>query len=97
MKVWSKGKNLWMRTIGSTLVGQGIDTVAFVTIACAAGVFPWSIAVSLIVANYIFKVAIEILFTPVTYKIVSILKKVEHEDYYDKDTNFSPFHFGLQK
>ena len=92
MKVWMKGQHLWMRTIGSTLVGQGLDTVVFISIACAFGVFPWSIALSLIVANYIFKVGIEVVLTPATYKVVGFLKRVEHEDYYDKKTDFNPFH-----
>jgi uncharacterized integral membrane protein (TIGR00697 family) len=91
MKVWMSGKHLWMRTIGSTLVGEAVDSTIFVLLACSFGVFPWEIAWSLIVANYIFKVAIEVLFTPVTYRIVSFLKHVEHEDYYDHDTNFNPF------
>jgi len=94
MKVWMKGQHLWMRTIGSTLVGQGLDTVVFILIACAFGVFPWSIALSLIVANYIFKVGIEVILTPMTYKVVGFLKRVEHEDYYDKKTDFNPFHLG---
>ncbi len=91
MKVWMKGRHLWVRTIGSTLIGEGIDSTVFTLIACALGVFPWEIAASLIVANYVFKVAIEILFTPVTYAVVAFLKRSENEDYYDRTTNFSPF------
>lgn len=91
MKVWMEGRYLWMRTIGSTLIGQVFDTVIFITIASALGVFPWSIAWSLIVANYIFKVGIEVLFTPITYRMVAFLKKAEREDYFDRDTNFNPF------
>jgi len=64
-------------------------------VACAFGVFPWSIALSIIVANYIFKVSIEIIFTPVTYRVISWLKRVEHEDYYDTDTDFNPFRVGV--
>jgi uncharacterized integral membrane protein (TIGR00697 family) len=94
MKVFTQGKYLWMRTIGSTLIGEGVDTLTFVSIACAFGVFPWSIALSLIVANYIFKVCIEILFTPMTYQIVGFLKRAENEDYYDRDTDFNPFKIG---
>lgn len=94
MKVRMQGKKLWMRTISSTLVGQGIDTTVFVVIASAVGVFPWSIALMLIMSNYIFKVAIEVLCTPFTYKIVSFLKQKENEDYYDRSTDFSPFHLG---
>ena len=91
MKVATEGRWLWARTIGSTLIGEGIDTVLFVLIATALGVFPWEIALSLIVANCIFKVGIEIIFTPVTYKSVGFLKRAEHEDYYDRETNFNPF------
>jgi queuosine precursor transporter len=91
MKVWTRGRFLWTRTIGSTLVGEGVDSVLFVVIASALGVFPWSLAPSIIVANYIFKVGVEVVFTPVTYRIVTALKRAEHEDYYDVDTNFNPF------
>ncbi len=91
MKIATQGRYLWTRTIGSTLVGQAIDTVLFVVIACALGVFPWALAASLIAANYIFKVTIETLFTPVTYVVVDRFKRAEHEDYYDTDTDFNPF------
>jgi len=91
MKVAMQGRWLWARTIGSTLVGEGIDTVIFVVVATIFGVFPWSIALSLITANYIFKVGIEIIFTPATYALVSFLKQAEEEDYYDRETNFNPF------
>ncbi len=70
---------------------EGIDSILFVSIACAFGVFPWSVALSIIVANYIFKVGIEVIFTPVTYRVVNALKKSEHEDYYDIETDFNPF------
>jgi hypothetical protein len=95
MKVWTHGRYLWSRTIGSTVVGQAIDTVLFVTIACALGVFPWSLALTLIVSNYIFKVGIEVVCTPVTYRVVDFFKRREQEDYYDVDTDFSPFHIGV--
>ena len=91
MKVLTNGRWLWSRTIGSTLVGEGIDTLLFVLIATMLGVFPWGIALSLIVANYIFKVSIEALFTPFTYLIVNWLKRKENEDYFDRDTDFNPF------
>lgn len=90
MKVRMNGKYLWVRTIGSTLVGQALDTSVFVGIACAMSVFPWDIAVSLLISNYIFKVVIEILCTPLTYKVIYMLKQAEQEDYYDTTTNFSP-------
>ena len=91
MKIWTQGRYLWTRTIGSTLVGEAVDSVVFTVVACAFGVFPWSIALSIIVANYIFKVSIEVMFTPVTYRVISWLKRAEHEDYYDVDTDFNPF------
>ncbi len=91
MKVITAGRFLWMRTIGSTLVGEGVDTVIFILTATLFGVFPPEIVLSLIVANYIFKVSIEVLFTPATYAIVNFLKSSEHEDYYDRNTDFNPF------
>lgn len=92
MKVWMEGRQLWMRTIGSTLIGQALDTCIFILLATALGVFPWSLALSLIVANYVFKVGVEIIFTPLTYAVVGFLKRAEQEDYYDRETDFSPFH-----
>ncbi|MFA6259395.1 MAG: queuosine precursor transporter [Candidatus Peribacteraceae bacterium] len=91
MKVWTRGRKLWTRTIGSTLIGQALDTGLFVLIAAAFGVFPWSLVLSLIVANYVFKVGIEAVLTPVTYIVVGILKRAEREDYYDRTTDFTPF------
>jgi uncharacterized integral membrane protein (TIGR00697 family) len=91
MKIFTHGKFLWMRTIGSTLVGEGLDSLIFTLIACSFGVFPWEIALSLIVSNYVFKVSIEVLFTPLTYAIVRFLKHAEQEDFYDRTTNFNPF------
>lgn len=93
LKVTTRGRYLWVRTIGSTLVGEGLDTLVFIMIASAFGVFPWEIALSLIVANYVFKVFIEALMTPLTYRIVNFLKRAEHEDVYDVDTDFNPFKF----
>jgi len=90
MKVWMNGKYLWMRTISSTIVGEGVDTALFVLIAFA-GTMPTSLLVAIIVSNYVFKVGVEVLFTPITYAIVNFLKRKEHEDYYDKNTNFNPF------
>jgi len=90
MKIASRGKWLWMRTIGSTLVGEMLDSLIFVTIAFA-GVLPNELIIALIISNYIFKTGIEIIFTPITYVIVNFLKKAEREDYYDKKTNFNPF------
>jgi len=90
MKILTKGKWLWTRTIGSTLVGELVDSALFILIAFV-GILPGSLLLTLIVSNYVFKTAVEILFTPVTYKVVGFLKKKEFEDYYDTDTNFNPF------
>lgn len=91
MKVLTNGRWLWMRTIGSTLVGQFVDTVMFVAVASAFGVFPWSLFLTLTLTNYLFKCGVEALMTPVTYGVVGFLKRVENEDYYDRGTNFNPF------
>lgn len=94
MKVITAGRWLWMRTIGSTLVGQGIDTILFVSLAMflhVPGFIP-EIWVTLVVTNYLFKVGVESVMTPITYQIVNLLKRVEKEDYFDHNTNFNPFH-----
>lgn len=95
MKVWTEGRWLWSRTIGSTLVGQAVDTTVFMLIATALGVFPPEILLSLIVTNYILKVAFEAMLTPFTYRVVRLLKAAEHEDYYDRDTDFNPFKLSV--
>lgn len=91
MKVLTEGRWLWMRTIGSTLIGQVVDTGIFFLVASALGVFPWSLFLTLVVTNYIFKVGIEVLMTPATYAVVRGLKRAEQEDFYDRDTRFNPF------
>jgi len=91
LKVATRGRWLWMRTIGSTLVGEGLDTVIFVAIASAARVFPWAVFASLVLTNYLFKVAVEAAMTPVTYRIAAVLKRVEGVDVYDAGTDFNPF------
>lgn len=93
MKLLTKGKLLWTRTIGSTIIGEAVDTFTFILVASALGVFPWSLFWSLSVTNYIFKVGIEASVTPLTYWIVNTLKKSEGVNIFDKDTNFSPFKF----
>ena len=90
MKVATNGRWLWTRTIGSTLVGEGVDTLLFVVIAFA-GTLPTSLLVSIIISNYVFKCAIETTATPLTYRLVRFLKRVEREDYYDVGTDFNPF------
>jgi uncharacterized integral membrane protein (TIGR00697 family) len=91
MKILTRGRWLWTRTIGSTIVGELVDTAVFVTIASLFKVFPWSLFLTLLLTNYMFKCGVEALMTPVTYAAVATLKKTEHEDYYDRETNFNPF------
>ena len=91
MKVLTNGRWLWMRTIGSTLVGELVDSVMFVAVASAFQVFPWELFATLVLTNYLFKCAVEALMTPLTYVVVGHLKRVENEDYYDRQTKFNPF------
>jgi uncharacterized integral membrane protein (TIGR00697 family) len=90
MKVLTRGRWLWTRTIGSTLVGEAVDTLLFVTIAFA-GILPWSLFWSIIISNYLFKCGLEAAMTPLTYRITNFLKREENEDVYDTDTDFNPF------
>jgi uncharacterized integral membrane protein (TIGR00697 family) len=92
IKILTRGRWLWVRTIGSTIVGELVDTLVFILIASLFHVFPWSLFLTLVLTNYLFKVGVEALMTPVTYAVVNRLKKTENEDYYDRDTNFNPFH-----
>lgn len=89
LKVATNGRFLWLRTIGSTLIGEALDSLIFVTIATLAGVFPREIFITLVLTNYIFKTFIEMVMTPLTYWVVAKLKHAEQEDYYDKDTRFN--------
>ena len=91
MKILTRGRWLWTRTIGSTIVGELVDTVVFVAIASLFKVFPWSLFLTLSLTNYLFKCGVEALMTPVTYAAVATLKKTEQEDYFDRETNFNPF------
>lgn len=93
MKILTGGRFLWTRTIGSTVVGQAVDTALFVGIAFA-GTQPMGLLASILVSNYVFKVGYEALATPITYQIVRFLKQAEQEDYYDRDTDFNPFALG---
>jgi uncharacterized integral membrane protein (TIGR00697 family) len=96
MKVWTNGRWLWTRTIGSTLVGEAVDTALFATIAFA-GAIDSRLFVTLILSNYVFKCSVEALFTPVTYAVVKRLKRSEQVDWYDRDTNFNPFGLPSQR
>jgi uncharacterized integral membrane protein (TIGR00697 family) len=102
LKVATEGRWLWLRTIGSTLVGQIVDTLLFASIAFGLGgaltgtPMPADAFWMLVVSNYIFKVGVEVLFTPITYAVVGFLKREEGVDYYDRDTDFNPFSLSTQ-
>jgi len=90
MKVWTKGRMLWTRTIGSTVVGQGVDTLIFYPLAFW-GIWEPSLIVTVMITNYLLKVGWEALLTPVTYKVVNTMKRHEGLDVYDVETDFTPF------
>ncbi|HNZ68359.1 MAG TPA: queuosine precursor transporter [Prolixibacteraceae bacterium] len=92
LKLLMEGKYLWMRTIGSTLAGEGIDTLLFCLIAFY-GLLPGNLLLTVFLSNYIFKCTVEILFTPVTYAGVRFLKKRENIDVYDRGISYNPFRF----
>ena len=89
MKIMTSGRHLWSRTIGSTIAGEAVDTMIFYPLAFL-GVWSTGLVFRVMLANYLLKVATEVLLTPVTYRVVGFLKRAEHEDYYDIGTNFSP-------
>jgi uncharacterized integral membrane protein (TIGR00697 family) len=92
MKVWSQGRWLWTRTIGSTIAGEAVDSALFYPLAFyGAGIIPDDKLPLVMLAQFVAKVGVEIAFTPVTYKIVGFLKRAENEDYYDRKTDFNPF------
>ncbi len=108
MKIWTGGRYLWTRTIGSTIVGQAVDSMVFYPLAFASieplaksmgiqlpaflqGGWSQATVLSVVTFNWIFKVCVEIVFTPVTYAICGFLKRAENEDYFDRSTNFTPF------
>lgn len=92
MKILTSGRWLWMRTIGSTIVGEGVDSLIFYPLAFYnSSIMPNDLVFTVMVSNYLLKVGWEAIITPFTYLIVNFLKRVEHEDYYDRDTNFNPF------
>jgi uncharacterized integral membrane protein (TIGR00697 family) len=93
LKLLTRGRWLWLRTIGSTLIGEGLDTAVFLAVAFL-GVLPPDLLGAVLVSNYVFKVGVEVLFTPITYRIVGELKRREDEDFYDWNTDFNPFALG---
>ncbi len=90
MKVKTSGRHLWARTIGSTIVGEGVDSLVFYP-AAFLGVWENRLVLTVMVSNYIIKVLWEAVVTPVTYQVVGFLKRAEQEDFYDVDTDFTPF------
>lgn len=90
MKVFTGGRMLWTRTIGSTVAGEAVDSLIFYP-AAFLGVWTADLVVRVMITNYVLKVVTEVVLTPVTYRVVAFLKHAEGEDFYDVGTNFSPF------
>jgi queuosine precursor transporter len=92
MKVLTSGRWLWTRTIGSTIAGEAVDSLLFYPLAFyGSGIIPDDKLPLVMTAQFVTKVGVEVVFTPLTYKIVGWLKRAEHEDYYDRNTDFTPF------
>jgi uncharacterized integral membrane protein (TIGR00697 family) len=89
LKVATRGRMLWTRTIGSTVIGQGVDSAVFISLAFA-GTQPWSLLLVIIRDVWVVKVLYEVVATPITYALVTFLKRVEGVDTYDRDTKFAP-------
>ena len=90
MKILTRGRFLWTRTIGSTIVGEAVDSLIFYPLAFL-GTWSTDLVLKVLVSNYLLKCAWEAVMTPVTYRVVNALKRTEQEDYYDRDTDFTPF------
>jgi len=90
MKLWSEGRWLWTRTVGSTICGEAVDSALFYSIAFF-GLWDKHLLLTVMITQYVLKSAWEIVMTPVTYRVVGFLKRTEHQDYYDRDTNFTLF------
>jgi queuosine precursor transporter len=92
MKIMTAGKHLWARTIGSTIGGEFVDSMLFYPLAFYnSGIMPNDLVWKLVLSQFIVKTLVETFFTPVTYAVVGFLKRAEGEDYYDRDTDFTPF------
>jgi uncharacterized integral membrane protein (TIGR00697 family) len=92
MKIWTAGKALWSRTIGSTIFGEAVDSSIFYPLAFYnTGIIPNEALPTVMLAQFVTKTAVEVLFTPVTYAVVGFLKRAEQEDYFDRGTDFNPF------
>jgi queuosine precursor transporter len=92
MKILTQGRWLWTRTIGSTLFGEGVDSLLFYPLAFwGSGLIPDDRLAQIMLVQFVSKVGLEVVFTPITYAVVGWLKRAEHEDYYDTSTDFNPF------
>ena len=96
LKIFTQGRLLWTRTIGSTIVGEACDTVVFYPLAFF-GTWSEDLLLKVMIANYVLKVGWEVVATPITYRVVAALKRVEQEDFYDRDTNFTPFSLAVKR
>ena len=90
MKIWTRGRWLWTRTIGSTICGEAVDSALFYSVAFY-GIWDQQLLLTVMTTQYVLKTAWEVVNTPVTYRVVAFLKRAEREDYYDTDTDFTPF------
>ena len=94
MKVWTNGKMLWARFVGSTIAGEAVDSSIFYPLAfLGSGIMPNELVLKLTIVQFFSKTIVEIVLLPVTYRIVAALKKTEQEDYYDRNTDFNPLKF----
>ncbi len=93
LKLATEGRMLWTRTVGSTIVGQAVDTT-LVIVLTFGGTVPLPKLLKIILTGYGLKVGYEVLATPITYLVVNFLKRTEHADAFDAHTDFNPFHFG---
>ena len=92
MKILTQGKHLWSRTIGSTIFGEAVDSALFYPLAFyGTGIIPNDKLPMVMLAQFVLKVSVEVIFTPFTYWLVNWLKRAENEDYYDQQTDFNPF------
>lgn len=96
MKLLTNGEKLWTRTIGSTIVGQGVDTILVISLTFG-GVYPVSTLIKIIAQGYVAKVAYEVLATPATYAVIGWLKRAEQADAFDRNVSLNPFHLGNAK
>lgn len=96
MKVWDQGRRMWARFVGSTIAGEAVDSMLFYPLAFYnSGIMPNELVLTLMASQFVTKTLVEVAFLPVTYRVVGFLKRVEHEDYYDRTTDFNPFHLKV--